>query len=106
MTINEYLEKHKEFYTVGDKEYLSLRPHIFCKSGLKFSAQASEFHYCSPRHNSTPYFSIEIGYPSERVEKLIPYAENSNDPSDTVYSWVSVELIDEIIEENGGIVNE
>ena len=76
---------------------------IVCRSGLSFSVQAGEYHYCSPRRDVGPWVSVEVGFPSSVVEALLPYAERDDDPLDTVYGWVPVEVVDDIIVKNGGL---
>ena len=76
---------------------------VICESGLKLSVQASGFHYCSPRENEGPYTAVEVGFPSHEVAELMPYAENPSNPTDTVYGYVPVEIVESIILKNGGI---
>ena len=101
MTINEYL---KTFPWNGDMRHAK---RVVCADGFSMSVQASAYHYCSPRISNEPeYFSCEIGFPSERVEALMKYAEDADRPTDTVYGWVPVALIDQIIAEHGGFAAE
>lgn len=71
---------------------------------LKLSIQASETHYCSPRDNAGPWLCVEVGFPNEVVEELLPYAQDADTPTDTVYGWVPIEILDKLIEENGGVI--
>ena len=77
-------------------------PVMKCYDGFSMSVQAGEYHYCSPR-NSGPYTSVEVGFPSERVESLMEYAEQPDNPTGSVYAWVPIEVIVDIINEHGGI---
>lgn len=78
-------------------------PRIECADGFSLSAQASEFTYCTPRENAAwPYFEVEVGFPSERVEELMPFAESPEDPTGTVYGWVPVSIVEAIINAHGG----
>lgn len=77
---------------------------IECADGLKLSVQASCTHYCTPRDSVGPWVAVEIGYPSERVEELMAYADNPDAPTDTVYGWVPVEVVEAVIEKHGGII--
>ena len=65
--------------------------------------RASEFHYCSPRNDEGPYTSVEIGFPSQKVEKLMKFTKNPENPTGTVYGRVPSDLLIEIIVDNGGI---
>lgn len=83
-------------------------PKIECRSGLSMSVQASKYHYSTPRMNiqdTTVYTAFEIGFPSEPVEALREYAEDGDDLTGTVYPYVPYEVIQQIIEDNGGIAN-
>ncbi len=79
------------------------RPRIFCKNGFSMSVQGSSFHYCSPRETIDSYHAMEIGFPSRRVEKLKKYAEEPKRLTKTVYGWTPVKVIQEVIDDNGGI---
>lgn len=77
---------------------------ILCADGFEMSVQASAHTYCSPReHMAWPYSSAEVGFPSEREEDLMPYAEDATDPVGTVYAYVPVVLINDIVERHGGL---
>lgn len=76
---------------------------ITCADGLEFSAQASELHYCSPRKNLGPYTAIEIGFPTQKVDEFMPYAEDENVPTGTVYGWVPVEIVEQVVMNHGGL---
>lgn len=76
---------------------------ITCADGLRLSVQASRDHYCTPRDSVGPWTAVEVGFPSERVEELMEYAENPKAPTDTVYGWVPVEVVEAVIEKHGGI---
>ena len=75
---------------------------IKCKDGLIFSAQASEYTYCSPRENIGPWTAVEIGFPSEKVCEFMEYAETPKNPTETVYGWVPVEVVEAVVEKHGG----
>jgi hypothetical protein len=77
---------------------------LVCKNGLTMSVQASFFHYCSPREDSLSHYdSVEVGYPSRKVDALMEYAERPETPTETVYGWVPVDVINKIVDENGGL---
>ena len=81
-------------------------PRLKCKSGLEMSVQASEIHYSSPRENRRDgsFSSFEVGFPTEKVEALMEYAESPEMPTNTVYGGVPFAVIDAIIEDNGGLI--
>ena len=75
---------------------------IKCADGLIFSAQASEYTYCSPRENIGPWSAVEIGFPSQKVDEFMAYAEEADKPTQTVYGWVPVEVVEAVVEKHGG----
>ncbi len=79
------------------------RPAIVCVDGFKMSVQGSSGHYCTPRSCQDYYTEMEIGFPSEKQDELMKYAEDKDNPTDTVYGWVPCDLIDKIIEKHGGV---
>ena len=86
----------------GGRTFYSLVPWIECADGLRMSVQASETHYCSPRDNGGPWVEFEVGYPTQKVDALMPFAENSEAPTDTVYAFVPGHIIEQVIKEHGG----
>lgn len=77
---------------------------IVCRDGLSFSAQANQMTYCSPRNNVGPYTAVEIGFPSEMVDEFMQYAGTPETPTETVYGWVPVEVVEAVVEKHGGII--
>ena len=75
-----------------------------CTSGLTFSLQTSSFHYCTPRTDKGPWSQVEIGFPNQAIEKLMPFAEDKDRPTGTVYGWVPMNIIMEVITDNGGLI--
>jgi hypothetical protein len=89
--------------TFDKKNDYPRRNYVVCNDGFQVSIQASEYHYCEPRINTKFYNSVELGFPN-KVEKLIlPYAETSENPTNTVYGWTPIEVIEEVIVKHGGI---
>lgn len=104
MTINEYLRvQHAEYRKRHGAQYSPQAKAIKCADGLRLSVQASAGHYCEPREDFGPWSMVEVGFPSERVEDLMPYAETPSDPTNTVYGWVPVEVVERVIEAHGWI---
>ena len=95
MTIKDWLKK-----TITTRNYVDgteiqeNRPRLYCNDGYSISVQASEFHYCEPRCNGVQdYESVELGFPSIEDE---PYTK-------TTYSYVPIEIVEELINKHGGI---
>lgn len=78
-------------------------PALECASGLNLSVQASRNHYCSPRSDKGPWSAVEVGFPSQKIEAPLPYAEEPENPCGTVYSCVPLNLIVSIVVDNGGL---
>lgn len=71
------------------------------------SVQSSQFHYCIPRDSRGPWVEVEVGFPSDRVEKLMPYINGRDeDPTKTFYGYVPIRLVAEVLAERGGLVEE
>lgn len=101
MTVNEYLhvsfEPHDEYH---------VRKPVLCADGFKVSIQGgTSFHYCHPRRHCDEYKEVELGYPSMEDDLIIEYAENSAAPTQTVYGWVPIEIVEQLVEKHGGIVS-
>lgn len=92
---------------IGSYHYVDqvLRPKVVCNDGFSISIQASEYHYCEPRQNRiSNYKSVELGFPSAEEELISEYAEDDDDNlTNTVYGWVPVEIVDQLLQKHGGI---
>lgn len=75
-----------------------LNPRIVCRDGESFSVQANRFAYCTPRADEGPYTHVEVGFPTCDMG---PEWEEYNDGD--IFAWVPVELVQEVIDEHGGI---
>ena len=99
--VNEFIRKMKASgRVINDTVIMGMK----CRDGFTMSVQASRYHYCSPRDDVGPYSEVEVGYPSSREELLMPYAEEPDKPTDTVYSYVPIEVVAKVVEKHGGIV--
>lgn len=82
-----------------------IRPPVKCKDGFSISIQASQYHYCSPRvDGDVIYDEVELGFPSAEDELIAEFAEDPDDLTKTVYGGVPVEIVNQLIEKHGGIV--
>lgn len=95
MDLNKYIRENREGNFV---------PQITCADGLTLSVQASPFHHSRPRGFSDQYTHVEVGFPNSPVAELIPFSEDRNNLRNTVYPYVPIELVEEIIESYGGLV--
>lgn len=101
MTIRDWLKKPVRTHAYGIQEN---RPRLYCNDGYSISVQASAFHYCKPRLDGIQdYESVELGFPSTEDELINEYAEDDSDYTKTVYGYVPIEIIEELINKHGGI---
>lgn len=101
MTIRDWLKKPVRTHTYGIQEN---RPRLYCNDGYSISVQASAFHYCKPKLDGMQdYESVELGFPSTEDELINEYAEDDSDYTKTVYGYVPIEIIEELINKHGGI---
>jgi hypothetical protein len=102
MNIQEFVKE-----TFKEEYGSCFRPRIICNDGFSMSVQGSNGHYCNPRKTQDWYNSLEIGFPSHEEPLINKYAETEYDWTGTVYGYVPIETIQEVIEKHGGInINE
>ena len=72
---------------------------------LQDDVQAHVGAYCSPRiNNAEKYTHVEIGFPSQKEELLMDWCEEANNPTETVYGYVPVQVVNTVLAKHGGIV--
>lgn len=81
-------------------------PRIYCADGFNMSVQTGKAIYCSPRDSRGPWHKVEVGFPSERVEELMEYAEDPTKPVETVYGYVPLEVVVKVVDAHGGIATD
>jgi len=116
--VNDWINNWKKILNKkpdNEKKYFHyVIPKLFCKDGFNVSIQASSGHYCSPRHeeklmafdyddSDIIHTEFELGFPSEKEELILEYAEEKNKPTGTVYGWVPLAIILQLIEKHEGI---
>lgn len=100
MNTNDFLQKYRRV-----KHGMNVtRPRVKCEDGYSVSIQAGWGIYSIPREDADVYIAVELGYPSEADVELMCYAENEDNPTNTVYGFVPVSVIDKVLEKHGGIV--
>lgn len=104
--VNEYLKKNAQFQHIpgfGDVQLKYKR--IVCNDGFSVSVQAFSAAYCLPREDKAwPYTHVELGYPSSGDELIEEYCEwLTEDPTDNVYGYVPIDIVNKLIEKHGGI---
>ena len=78
---------------------------VICADGFEMSIQAHFGAYCSPRiDDAEKYTSVEVGYPNKKEELLMPFADEVDNPTETVYGYVPVQIVTNVLAKHGGIV--
>jgi len=98
MNLNKYLSEEIE----KKGGMFPVVPRIECADGFSISVQSHKGAYCDPRDGSGPWSGVECGYPSSEPTEILSYAENSGDPTNTVYGYVPIEIVEKMIENHGG----
>lgn len=108
-SLNAYLMAFRDRdgmgFPEGEKGFRSSFPlakRITCKDGFSLSVQATHGAYCSPRQNVGPWYEVEVGFPSAAPELIAHLAENPDEPTETVYPYVDIELVEQLIALHGG----
>ena len=105
--INNYLKKNYEGFVTGIGEMPKVTKRLYCKDGFSISVQANEHVYCDPLENKAwPYSKVELGFPNAKDDLIADYAEDPLDYTDTVYPYVPISIVNELVEKHGSIVNE
>ena len=105
--VNDYLMSQRN---VNDPRVTTdytfpLAKRIVCADGFSISVQASHGAYCSPRTNVGPWSKVECGYPTDIPTEIMEYAEDPERPLDTVYGYVPIGLVEQLIASHGGMSN-
>ena len=78
---------------------------VVCADGFNMSVQAHDGAYCEPRLDAQrKYTLVEIGFPSWEEPLIMPWCENDNQPTNTVYGYVPVGVVTNVIVKHGGMV--
>jgi hypothetical protein len=78
-------------------------PRLICADGFSMSVQASQYHYCSPREDGADWTAVEVGFPSAPEEALSPYAEEPENLTGTVYGYVPLAIVEQVVADHGGL---
>lgn len=104
MELAEYINKNRTGLTL--KGFHPFTKPLLCADGFRISIQASKYHFCSPEENlqdAVGYRSFELGYPSEKEELILEYADDLEDAMGTVYPYVPIEIVVAVLDKHGGI---
>lgn len=100
--VNSYVQDQKNRLLESSRPWVHAIPSVVCNDGFRLSVQASSGHYCSPRSDTGPWDSFEVGFPSIVEPLLFDYADEPGNWTDTVYGQVPSELVAAVIELHGG----
>lgn len=105
MNLNEYLMSQRDANdpAVYNDRSFPLAKRITCADGFSLSVQATHGAYCSPRQNIGPWYEVEVGFPSAEPTSILSYAEQKEKPTETVYGYVPIDLVEALIDEHGGM---
>lgn len=101
--LNEYMRNNRISATEG---YFGLVKRLYCNDGFNMSVQACCYNYCSPRvdpDQTDGYWNVEVGFPSEKEDLLMEFAESPDNPTETVYGYVPIDVVIQVINKHGGI---
>ena len=111
----EHIAKFGNRRMVRDTYVVVKDNRITCADGFSLSVIAGYGTYCSPRPGdddgvaedySGPYTLVEVGYPSQRPEpwdgRWSERCDDPEEPTSSVYGYVPVEWVRDLIESHGG----
>lgn len=105
VNLNEYLMRQRDQTdpdVFADLKF-PIAKRIICNDGFSLSVQATYGAYCSPRRNIGPWHKVAVGFPSDVPALIMNYAEQPEHPTETIYRYVPIELVEELIASHGGI---
>lgn len=82
-----------------------MRPRVVCRDGFSVSIQADKHRCCEPRGNKFDgsYTHVELISSSKADDLISEYAVDKKNPTDTVYPYVPIRIVDKLLEKHGGI---
>ena len=111
-SINEFIKNNLKVEVLSEDPLMkhmmtsSRLPHIVCADGFEMSVQVGYSLYSEPKKVAKRYSAVEIGYPSEReplIEKYVESIYEDPDYTDTVYPYVPVKIVNQVLKKHGGI---
>lgn len=84
--------------------FSTIFPRMTCADGFSMSAQGHAGAYSQPRDDwADDYREVEVGFPSEREDLLMPFVEDESRPTQTVYGYVPIDIVEAVIAKHGGM---
>ncbi len=80
---------------------------VVCADGFSVSIRASSTSYCEPQYDSYigGYTSVELGFPSDPDPFILPYAEDPDSLTETIYGYVPASVVRKMLNAHNGIVS-
>ena len=95
--LTQHLQSARRVNLGGGREYREPVGHITCRDGTKFSVQAGEMLYCSPRSNDGPWDSVEV---MTLTDGVTPHYWD-HDAGDNLAGYVPIEDVAKEIYDRG-----
>jgi hypothetical protein len=93
-----YVHAMPEYHRLGIWHF----PRFICADGFSVSIQAGEFSYSDPRKNDMYHYDeVELGFPSIAEPALMRWADEPANPTQSVYGYVPVDVVNNILEMHG-----
>ena len=114
-SINEFIKNNLKVKVLYEGEASLMKhmmtssrlPHIVCSDGFEMSVQVGYSLYSTPKKVAKRYSNVEVGFPSDHEPLIEEYAEifseDVPDYTDTVYPYVPVKVVNEVLKKHGGI---
>ena len=114
-SINEFIKNNLKVKVLYEGEDSLMKhmmtssrlPHIVCSDGFEMSVQVGYSLYSEPKKVAKRYSKVEVGYPSDHEPLIEKWAENlfedMPDFTDTVYPYVPVKVVNQVLKKHGGI---
>ena len=84
-----------------------VQPRVRCNDGFSVSIQASRDHCCTPRDDIGPYDGVEVTYPSEWEDLLLPFTDSGTPTicgeAPTLHVNVPASVVREMVKKHGGL---
>lgn len=78
---------------------------FFCQDGFTVSVVWGRGTYSEVGQNGD-IVSYELGFPSSEDNLISEFAEDSTNPTKTVYGWVPAKIVQALIQKHGGLRKE
>jgi hypothetical protein len=88
----------------GNRTTTGRTPRLLCADGFSVSVQVGDCSYSAPRNDDGPWYEAELGFPSEAEGTWLEWCESPDAPTETVYGYVPLHAICDVLNKHGGII--